>query len=222
MQQRDWFRRVWDDNFLFHCFVPFLLAAVPYGQAIFLQDPALFHQIIHRGCVAYQAVITARVAFRNGHAWIACLLSFGSRSREWQERGLEGNTLIGCTDRRIAQIPTRIGCKRNRYLWQADAVSFISVAIDLWHQHRKGRAYLGRLDTQTSVSPVRAEIETKGFTRFMRHVYIGNRGQGIILQRDKRSVGNPGIAAWGRKRVSAHPRVHVGDHGAPQILDREW
>ena len=74
---------------------------------------------------------------------------------------------------------------------------------------------------ENSVPPIRTEIDTIGIIRFMRPVDAGDRGQRVVAQRHQRSVGNPGIAAGGRKGVAAHPRVHVGDHGAPEIFDRE-
>src|SRR5579859_5899223 len=55
----------------------------------------------------------------------------------------------------------------------------------------------------------------------MRLVDAWNRGEGVLAQRHQSAVGNFRIAARGWQRTAAHPRVHVGNHGAPEIVHRK-
>src|SRR5580700_8358950 len=66
---------------------------------------------------------------------------------------------------------------------------------------------------------MQSEIETPGFTGFMWLVDARYARPGEFSQGHECSVGNLWIAACRRKSVATHPRVHVGDHGAPEILD---
>src|SRR5271167_1691544 len=65
-------------------FGPFLLSAVKHGLAVFWHDPALLHQVIHRSLIPRQVVFAIRVAFRDGLAGVACLLTFRSILWEWE------------------------------------------------------------------------------------------------------------------------------------------
>src|SRR5882672_7153878 len=60
------------------------------------------------------------------------------------------------------------------------------------------------------------------FIRFSRLVHDGNRWKRIRFDWHQRSIRNLRIAAFRRRSVGAHPGVHIGDHRAPEVADREW
>src|ERR1700678_1948866 len=66
------------------CLGPFLLTATHQGGRVFRQDPALLDQIVHRFFVLSKVGFAVRVAFCNGLAWVACLLTVGGSSGKWK------------------------------------------------------------------------------------------------------------------------------------------
>src|SRR5437763_4152053 len=66
-------REVGTDSF--RSFGPLLLGALQHGLAVFGQDPALLHQIVHCACVSSDVVFAGGISFGEGFARIACFLT---------------------------------------------------------------------------------------------------------------------------------------------------
>ena len=72
----------------------------------------LLDEVIEGLGVADEVVGPIRVPFRNGLARVAGLDAVGGGFGEGQPGRLEGYALIGCANRRIAEIPSYIGSQR--------------------------------------------------------------------------------------------------------------
>src|SRR5256885_3619454 len=102
-----------------------------------------------------------------------------------------------------------------------DAGEFVAVGVDLRNEDRVRLSDDGRLFRDDSLLPVGAEIDAigdvglgwEGYAGNFRESDFGNGCEGV--RRDS------GIGAWRWNGGGAEPRVHVGDHGAPEKANRK-
>src|SRR5882724_2957058 len=102
-----------------------------------------------------------------------------------------------------------------------DAGEFVAVGIDLRNEDGVRLADDGRLFRDDSLLPVGAEIDAVGDVGLGWESYAGDFGEGDFGDRHERVRSESWICAWGWCDGGAEPRVHVGDHGAPEKANRK-
>lgn len=94
---------------LLHRLVPLFLSALQQRVAIFRQNIFLLDHFIHRVVVTLEIFLAVGVSLCNASVWIAVFRALFRRFCEGDVRCFKRDALIGCTNRRVTQVPTGIG-----------------------------------------------------------------------------------------------------------------
>jgi alanyl aminopeptidase len=101
---------------LLHRLIPLFLSALQQRVAIFRQNIFLLDHFIHRVAVTLEIFLAVGVSLCNASAWIGVFLALSRRFCEGDVRCFKRDALIGCTNRRVTQVPTGIGGEWHREL----------------------------------------------------------------------------------------------------------
>ncbi len=196
---------------------PFLTATLENPGDILGQQKPLMEQAQRGRTVLADVVIEGVVALVKRRARVSGSLPLLLVDRERKVRSQEADSPPRCADRRIAQIPRRVGGDRHLDLRDPDAAPIVPHLVDVGDEDRERRTDLRRmLRDDPLLAPLGTVVHPIGEVQVLGQLDVGQHRELLEdgLERHQRALVQPWIGARRRVYLVDDPALHRHQQGS--------